>query len=215
MQLFSFYSCKERSLLNWITQRLITGGRNCPTQDVTLPITNNTANTVAATAPEGSSHPQSPQPSPEVLSSTTPVHQLQKWPSCQLPVSHPFAFPKPFFWFSAHFILTLCQICLDGMWAPLRIPLPQFFHVEPFPVTLQALGGGSESPSSATLLQMSSPFSSPNPGDLGASGTTLLVTIIQSLLVTCSHSVVTPSHSPTAHHPSSPLLHSFQQSGWC
>lgn len=122
MQLFSFYSCKERSLLNWITQRLITGGRNCPTQDATLLIT---ANTVAATAPEGSSHPQSPQPSPEVLSSTTPVHQFQKWPSCQLPVSHPFPFPKRLFWFSANFIWTLCHICLDGMWAPLRIPLPQ------------------------------------------------------------------------------------------
>lgn len=55
----------------------------------------------------------------------------------------------------------------------------------------------------------------PNPSNWGASDTILLVTITQWLLATCSHSVVTPSHSPTAHHPSSPLLHSAQHSGWC
>lgn len=79
---------------------------------------------------------------------------------------------------------------------PCGYHFPKFFHVELFPVILQALEAGSESPSSATLLQISSPFSSPNPGNWGASGTTLLVTIIQWLPVTCSHSVITPSHTP-------------------
>lgn len=108
MQLFSFHSCKERSLLNWITQRLITGSRNCPTQDLTLPITDNAANTVAATVSEGSSHPQSPP-----TFTWGPVIFHSSWPTPKMTVLSAASLPP--LSLSQTFLLVLCTLYFDFM----------------------------------------------------------------------------------------------------
>lgn len=91
--------------------------------------------------------------------------------SCQSPT--PFPFPNLCSGSLKNCILTLCPMCLDGMWLPLKTPFPQLFQEELFPVLSQALAAGRERPSSPT-----SSSSFPNSSNLGASDTTSLVAVI-------------------------------------
>lgn len=155
-----------------ITPRLTIGEKKCP-QDFTLPVANITPTTLAATALRAAhihSHPNLYLKSCHLSFSflqTQNDHPI----SCQSPT--PFPFPNLSSGSLKNYILTLCPMCLDGMWLPLKTPFPQLFQEELFPVLPQALGAGRESPSSPTS---SSCF--PNSSNLEASDTTSLVAVI-------------------------------------
>lgn len=107
-----------------------------------------TATTVANTAVTPTS--------PEGLPSVTPVLQPPMAILSQLPVSHLFPSPSLSSASLQSFPSTSCPSCLDGAWAPLVTPHPQFFQAELFPIPPQVLRAESEFPSSATLFQTSS-----------------------------------------------------------
>lgn len=83
-----------------------------------------------------------------LLASPTP-----KWSVHQLPSPTSFLLPSLSSDSVKNFISTSCPICLDGMWATLRISCSQLFQMELFPVRAPALGAGSKFPSWPPVLQ--------------------------------------------------------------
>lgn len=119
IQLSSFYSCKDGNLLSWDDPSKAYNRRK---QLSSLPIANTTPTTVSVTTPEGSSHPQSPQPSPNSYHYHLQFFNLQMIIPSTTTVSPPLPLPSLSSGSLKNLISTSCPICLNGMSAPLRRP---------------------------------------------------------------------------------------------